>query len=30
MEMKFRPDIFEARVKQYIELFARPEQALVR
>lgn len=30
MEMKFRPDIFAARVRQYIEMFARPEQALMK
>ena len=27
MEMKFRPDIFKARVRQYIELYARPEKS---
>jgi len=26
-EMKYRPDIFEARVRAYIELYARPEYA---
>ena len=26
-EMKYRPDIFEARVRRYIELYARPELA---